>query len=258
MRKNFLIVLALFAISRVAVADVVLSIDVDASADQVLSGSNVAYTITVTNEDTDAASPFVVTDELPPETTFVSCTATDGGVCGGSGTSRSISFDTLAAGASATITIVANATCGVPNDTDIVNIGEIHPVAPDPDADEVENDSVTVTVVSLQITNVSATPSVLWPPNHKFVDVSVGYTIIDNCGPVTVALSVSSNEPVNGTGDGNTAPDWQIVNEHLVRLRAERAGNGTGRVYTITITATDSAGESSSADVAVSVPHDRR
>ena len=84
------------------------------------------------------------------------------------------------------------------------------------------------------------------------------YTIIDNCGPVTVALSVSSNEPVNGTGDGNTAPDWQIVNEHLVRLRAERAGNGTGRVYTITITATDSAGESSSADVAVSVPHDRR
>ena len=75
---------------------------------------------------------------------------------------------------------------------------------------------------------------------------------------MTVALSVSSNEPVNGTGDGNTAPDWQIVNEHLVRLRAERAGNGTGRVYTITITATDSAGESSSADVAVSVPHDRR
>src|SRR5204863_8791203 len=64
-----------------------LFIDVQASSEQVLSGSNVTYTITVNNEGTDAAPAFVVTDALPAETTFVSCDATGGGVCGGSGTS---------------------------------------------------------------------------------------------------------------------------------------------------------------------------
>lgn len=256
MRKT-LIALALLAVARAAAADVDLSIDVDASAEHVLAGSSITYTITVTNDDTDTASPFVVIDELPAETTFVSCSATEG-QCGGSGTSRSIAFSGLAAGASTTITIVANVTCGVPNDTDIVNIGEIHPVTTDPDADEVDNDSVIVTVdPSPKITNVSVTPAVLWPPKHNLVSASVDYTIEDNCGPVTVTLSVASNEPVNGTGDGDTAPDWQVVSDHVVRLRAERAGTGTGRIYTITITATDSAGHSSSADVTVTVPHDK-
>jgi uncharacterized repeat protein (TIGR01451 family) len=254
MRKTLFIALALFAVSRVAAADVDVSIDVDASAEQVLSGSNITYTIAVTNDDSDPASPFTVVDTLPAETTLVSCSATGGGVCGGS----SISFASLDGGASATITIVANVNCPVHDQTDITNAAEIQPVTPDPDADEFENDSVTVTVLNPppQVVDVSATPSVLWPPNHKFVDVAVGYTIIDNCGPVTVALSVASNEPVNGTGDGNTAPDWQVVSDHRVRLRAERAGTGTGRIYAITIAATDSAGQSGSATVAVSVPHD--
>jgi uncharacterized repeat protein (TIGR01451 family) len=240
-------------------SDVDLSIDLDASSEQVLSGSNVIYTITVTNDGSDAASAFTVTDDLPDETTFVSCSSTGGGVCGGSGTSRSVTFATLAAGGTATITAVANVPCSVPNDTDIVNTAEIRPSEPDPDGDEVENESVFVTVLALRITNVAANPSVLWPPNHKFVNVSVAYQIeaADNCGPFVVTLSVTSNEAINGTGDGDTDPDWEVVNNHLVRLRAERAGNGTGRIYTITITATNSAGQSSSATVPVTVPHDQ-
>jgi hypothetical protein len=67
---------------------------------------------------------------------------------------------------------------------------------------------------------------------------------------------VSSNEPINGTGDGDTAPDWQIVNNHLVKLRAERAGNGSGRVYTITIRATDGCNNSSTKVLLVYVNHD--
>ena len=85
------------------------------------------------------------------------------------------------------------------------------------------------------------------------VNVAVNYNVTDNCGPVTCALSVSSNEPINGTGDGDTAPDWEIVDAHHVRLRAERAGNGTGRIYTITITCRDSAGNSSNKNVRVQV-----
>ena len=58
-------------------------------------------------------------------------------------------------------------------------------------------------------------------------------------------------------GDGDTAPDWEILDAHHVRLRAERGGAGAGRIYTIGITATDSGGGSSIQQVMVTVPHNR-
>jgi hypothetical protein len=109
------------------------------------------------------------------------------------------------------------------------------------------------------ITGASANPSVLWPPNHRLVDVTVDYTVTGNCPlpPNSCTLSVTSNEPINGTGDSDTSPDWIILDAHHVQLRAERAGTGNGRIYTIDITCIDSGGNSLHQSVAVSVPHDR-
>jgi predicted extracellular nuclease len=107
------------------------------------------------------------------------------------------------------------------------------------------------------IANVSVNKSVLWPPNHKMVDVTVNYDEVNTCGATTCTLSVTSNEPVNGDDDGNTAPDWEVLGPHNVRLRAERSGTGTGRVYTITINCTDSTGHSESRTVTVTVPLNR-
>jgi len=104
------------------------------------------------------------------------------------------------------------------------------------------------------ITNVTATPASLWPPNHTMRDVTIGYTATD-CGAFTTSLSVTSNEPINGTGDGDTSPDWEVIDNHHVKLRAERAGNGDGRIYTITITATDACGNTSSNTATVIVAH---
>jgi hypothetical protein len=107
------------------------------------------------------------------------------------------------------------------------------------------------------ISNVGADPAALWPPNHRMVNVTVSYDVEDNSdspAAINCALSVSSNEPVNGTGDGDAAPDWEITDAHHVQLRAERAGTGDGRVYTITITCMDSSGNASSRTVTVSVP----
>jgi uncharacterized delta-60 repeat protein len=116
------------------------------------------------------------------------------------------------------------------------------------------------------IAGAAASPGSLWPANHKMIDVFVSYTVTDDQDPaaaVRCSLSVASNEPVNGTGDGgaggaggagDTAPDWQVVDSHRVRLRAERAGNGKGRTYTVTITCTDTAGASSTRQVKVLVP----
>jgi hypothetical protein len=88
------------------------------------------------------------------------------------------------------------------------------------------------------------------------VDIFVNYMASDNCsgGPVTCTLSVTSNEPINGTGDGDTAPDWKIVDAHHVRLRSERTGKGNGRIYTITISCKNHSGHSSTKTIKVLVP----
>jgi uncharacterized delta-60 repeat protein len=118
--------------------------------------------------------------------------------------------------------------------------------------------SFTVTVRDVDppsITNESASVSILSPANHTMRDVTISYNVIDNC-PLTATLTVSSNEPVNGTGDGDTDPDWIVTDNHHVQLRAERSANGDGRIYTITITATDGSGNTAVKTVEVRVPHD--
>jgi hypothetical protein len=109
------------------------------------------------------------------------------------------------------------------------------------------------------IKSATASPNLLWPPNHKMVPVRVRFTTQGNCkeGLSCKITSVSSNEPVNGLGDGDTAPDWAITGDLSVNLRAERSGTGSGRVYTITLTCTDVLGNSSTGTANVTVPHDR-
>jgi subtilisin-like proprotein convertase family protein len=109
------------------------------------------------------------------------------------------------------------------------------------------------------ISGLTATPNVINDNHHKMVDVTVSYTSSDNSGTAsTCSITVTSTEPVNGTGDGNTEADWVVVDANHVRLRAERAGNGTDRTYTITVTCADAAGNATSASTTVLVPHDAR
>lgn len=107
------------------------------------------------------------------------------------------------------------------------------------------------------ISAVSASPNVLWSSNHKMTRVTVAASVSDVCDAAATCqiASVSSNEPVNGLGDGDTAPDWVITGALTVNLRAERSGTGSGRVYTITVQCTDASGNSSPKDVGVTVPH---
>lgn len=109
------------------------------------------------------------------------------------------------------------------------------------------------------IHNLAASPDKLWSPNHKMKDITVSYHSTDNCGvPITCSLTITSNEAVNGKGDGNTTPDWVVMDDHHVQLRAERSGKGSDRVYTITTTCTDQYGNSSQSATTVKVPHDNR
>jgi hypothetical protein len=75
--------------------------------------------------------------------------------------------------------------------------------------------------------------------------------------PVCSISGVESNEPVNGQGDGNTAPDWELTGALTLNLRAERAGNGNGRIYTVRVNCSDGSGNASTDTVEVAVPHDQ-
>lgn len=103
-------------------------------------------------------------------------------------------------------------------------------------------------------------PSVreLWPPNGRFVDISLGYTVTADGGQPHCEATVASNERLAGKATGKKSADWQVVNSRLVRLRAARSGGGSGRIYAITVRCVDDAGQAVSGSTVVSVPHDRR
>ncbi len=103
---------------------------------------------------------------------------------------------------------------------------------------------------------VSVTPETLWPANHKYVDVTATVLAADNFdpNPTITLVSVTSSEPDDGEGDGNTVDDIVIVDDFHFKLRAERAGGGPGRVYTITYQVTDDCGNTAMQSVTVTVP----
>ncbi len=110
------------------------------------------------------------------------------------------------------------------------------------------------------IEEISGKPSVLWPPNHKMIPVIINVITRDNCDPKpdSQIVKVSSNEPINGTGDSNTSPDWEITGKLTLNLRAERSGTGNGRIYTVTVQCKDTAGNSVLRDIEILVPHDKK
>ena len=105
----------------------------------------------------------------------------------------------------------------------------------------------------------SASPSELWPPNHKMTSVTVSVSASDRCDPSVRCRidSVASNEPENGQGDGDMSPDWEITGPLTLKLRAERSGKGTGRVYSIGLRCADASGNAASRTIFVTVPKNR-
>ncbi|MBI1765707.1 MAG: SBBP repeat-containing protein [Acidobacteria bacterium] len=84
-------------------------------------GSRLTYVLRVTNNSGSTASNVVITDTLPLQLTFASCRSLDGGVCGGTGNTRMITFPTLPVGESRTAFITATVNSNVPSGTVINN-----------------------------------------------------------------------------------------------------------------------------------------
>lgn len=126
----------------------------------------------------------------------------------------------------------------------------------------VEMITVPVILVPKPPITLEMDPVELWPPNHKMREVTAVFGGLD-CEPTATfeLVSVTSNEPDNGQGDGSTVDDIQGVDvgtaDTEFLLRAERTGGGDGRVYTVTYELTDGEGVSSTMSATVIVPHDQ-
>ena len=106
-----------------------------------------------------------------------------------------------------------------------------------------------------------AEPSIdsIWPPNHQMVDIEIfGCTDADG-DEITITIdSIFQDEPVNADDDGNTAPDGAGIGTSVAQVRAERSGEGDGRVYHISFTATDEFGNTTTGEVTVEVRLSRK
>lgn len=137
---------------------------------------------------------------------------------------------------------------------------------------------------------VTATPAILWPPNHKLNTISITYSESDGDGD-TLNITGVTETMVDGSGavgvegHGVGQPSAQQGPDYVgptafspgsdggtpastsVQVRSERAGtvgNGSGRVYSLTVSckdsggtsATEAGGQSGMGTVYVCVPHD--
>jgi hypothetical protein len=94
----------------------------------------------------------------------------------------------------------------------------------------------------------SVTTPVLWPPDNKLVNVGLSVQVSDPNATVTV--QVYANDDALPADAADLAPG-------TLRLRADRQGDGNGRVYLIVVKATDAAGDVAFRVCTVVVPHDQ-
>lgn len=102
------------------------------------------------------------------------------------------------------------------------------------------------------VLNLSASPNILWPPDHKMVDVPIGGGASDNLsGGISVIFTVTDEY-------GLVQPVISGFNTSIP-LEAWREGiDKDGRHYTIIAVATDAAGNKSTTSTVVLAPHDQR
>ena len=140
--------------------------------------------------------------------------------------------------------------------TDFKSVGQIASLYA-PDQFRVsDHDPVLVGLCLPPSLDVTLSTTELFPVNHKYVDVNATINASSDTTLIEL-LSVISNEPDDSTGDGKTINDIVIIDNDSFQLRAERTGNGSDRVYTITYQATNSCGATTTATALVTVPHNK-
>jgi uncharacterized repeat protein (TIGR01451 family) len=189
-----------------------------------ISGQTITYAIDAVNNGPVMDVDSTVTDNLPAVLNFVSCSATGGGTCSGSGNNRSIVLPPSSPGHQ-TITLVAAISCSAAGGTSLSNTATIASPLPDPDS------SNNVSTVSTTIVNPLPAMSC---PADIVTTAQAGQT------------SAIANYVVNATDNCPLPPNAVVATP----ASGSAFPVGTTRV---TATATDSGGGASSCGFNVTV-----
>jgi len=96
----------------------------------------------------------------------------------------------------------------------------------------------------------------IWPPDHKMIPVAT-VTAADAMS----GIAAGSFKVTGASNESPSGPQISIVQSagaYTVALLAERASDGTGRVYTLRAVASDQAGNTTTVNATCTVPHDQR
>lgn len=128
-----------------------------------------------------------------------------------------------------------------------------------PDQLDTNNNGIGDVCEITECIDIVANQEILWPPNHKMQSIELfRVTSDDRQEAINFEIeSITQDEPVNGEDDGNTTPDASGVDGLPFHLRAERNGEGDGRVYEVMFTA-EQDGRYCTGQINVSVPIKRK
>lgn len=221
------------------------------------------YVIEVNNHGPNPASRVQVVDRLPAVLDYRSDTA--GCVEAPVGTLTCDLGEILATDSrQIEITVGTRRVCEGGRSADVtntVNVSNIVELAGEDRHPENNTGTLVTSVVDVTPPElvVHIDPNSLWPPNHKLVDITADIIAVDDCDPAPRIrlVSIESNEPNNGIGDGNTSDDIRDAafgtDDRAFRLRAERAGAGAGREYRVIYEASDASGNATLSETVVTV-----
>ena len=96
----------------------------------------------------------------------------------------------------------------------------------------------------------------IWPPNNKLVNVATVAAQDGLSGLSSFNASVESSEAA-APGRPDTVTAGTGLAPRIISVRATRLGDGPGRTYTLSASATDRAGNAITAVATCVVPHDQ-
>jgi uncharacterized repeat protein (TIGR01451 family) len=183
------------------------------SPDPVSTGGNITYSIGISNSGPLGATSLALSDMVPANTTFVSLTIAAGWSCltpavGGTGT-VTCTIGSLAAGASASFTLVVKVNAGTPNTTVITNTTTITATLTDPST---ANNTATATttvgtaaelcVLAGTMKGTNASETLNGTSGDDIICGGNGRDTINGLGGNDTIFGQNGKDVLNG-GDGN-------------------------------------------------------
>jgi uncharacterized repeat protein (TIGR01451 family) len=226
----------------VTAASADLSVAKTDSPDPVSAGSNITYTVTVTNNGPSDAESVTLSDTIPTNTTFVSNSGAAGWSCtnpsaGGTGT-ISCSNPTFANGAKSVFTIVVKVNANTAAATTITNTATVTSTTSDPTPG---NNSATATTTVNTSADLAITKTD--SPDPVSAGNNITYTInVTNNGPSDAqSVTLSDTIPTNTTfvsnsgATGWTCTDPSVGGTGTISCTRATLANGASSTFTVVV-----------------------